>query len=138
MTTTTTEIRPGRSRRVSLSWIAPAILAVAALVLVVNLSRSMPTREDITVVNRTGAPVTLNVTGKAGGGLTGIGTIDPKSSETAQSVIDQGNEWVFELTVGPDRLEPITRTADQLRASHWTITIPADAADRLDVLQRSG
>ena len=53
-------------------------------------------------------------------------------------MIDQGNEWVFELTVGPDRLDPITRTADQLRASNWTVTIPADAADRLDVLQRSG
>ena len=98
----------------------------------------MPTREDITVVNRTGAPVTLNVSGKPGGTLTGVGTIDPKSSETARSVIDQGDVWVFELTVGPDRLDPIRRTAEQLRASNWTVTIPADATDRLDPLQRSG
>jgi hypothetical protein len=138
MTSTTTEIRPGRAPRVSLSWIAPAILAIAALILVVNLSRSMPGREHITVVNRTGAPVTMNVTGDPPHGTVGVGTFDPKSRETAQAVLDQGDVWRFELTVGPDRITGIRRTADQLRADNWTVTIPADAADGLDSLRRSG
>ncbi len=132
MTTTTTEIRPGRTPRVSLSWIAPAILAIAALVLVVNLSRSMPGREDVTVVNRSGATVTVNVTGDPPDGTVGVGTFDPNSRETAESVIDQGEVWRFELTVGPDRIAEIRRTAEQLRADHWTVTIPADAADALE------
>ena len=96
MTTTTTEIRPGRAPRVSLSWIAPAILAIAALILVVNLSRSMPGREDVTVVNRTGATVTVDVTGDPPDGTVGVGTFDPKSHERAQSIIDQGDVWRFE------------------------------------------
>jgi hypothetical protein len=138
MTTTTTEIRPGRTPKLSLSWIAPAILVIAALILVVNLSRSMPTRQDITVVNHTGATVTMDVTGDPPDGTIGVGTFDPKSRETAQSIIDQGNVWRFELTVGPDRIAEIRRTADQLRADNWTVTIPADAADRLDSLRRDG
>jgi hypothetical protein len=138
MTTTTTEIRPRRAPRLSLSWIAPAILAIAALVLVVNLSRSMPGREDITVVNRTGATVTMDVTGDPPDGTVGIGTFDPKSRETAEAVIDQGDVWRFELTVGPDRIAEIRRTADQLRAAHWRVTIPADAADGLEPLRRAG
>jgi hypothetical protein len=138
MTTTTTEIRPGRAPRLSLSWIAPAILAIAALVLVVNLSRSMPGRQDITVVNRTAATVTMDVSGDRPDGTVGVGTFDPKSRETAEAVIDQGDVWRFELTVGPDRIAEIRRTADQLRAGHWTVTIPADAADRLEPLRRAG
>lgn len=138
MTSTTTELRPDQSRRRSLSWIAPAVLVIAALVLVVNLSRSMPAREDITMVNHSGATVTLNVTGDPHDGVTGVGTVDPKSREIAESVIDQGDVWRFELTVGPNRIGEIRRTADELRSSNWTVTIPADAADRLDASQRSG
>ena len=42
MTTTTTEARPRGTPRISLAWIAPAILVLAACFLIVNLSRSMP------------------------------------------------------------------------------------------------
>ena len=138
MTSTTTELRPGRSPRVSLSWIAPAVLVLAALVLVVNLSRSMPARHDITMLNRSGATITLDVTDGKGVEWLGVGTADPRSRETAQSVIDQGDIWRFRLTVGPDRIGEIQRSADQLRASNWTVTIPTDAADRLATLRRTG
>ena len=138
MTTTTTELRPERSRRMSLSWIAPAVLALAAVVLVVNLSTSVPTRRNITMVNRSDATVTLEVTNRPGGERLGVGTIDPTSREVASAVIDPGSVWRFQLSVGPDQLGEIVRTADQMAASHWTVTIPADAADRLPALQRTG
>ncbi len=138
MTSTTTELRPGQSRRVPLSWIAPAILVVAALVLVVNLSRSMPAREDVTVVNRSGATVTLDATDQARDGWVGVGSVDPHDRVTAQEVIDQGDVWVFRLTVGPDRIGEIRRSAAQMRASNWTLTIPADAADRIQAVRRAG
>jgi hypothetical protein len=123
---------------VSLSWIAPAILAIAALVLVVNLSRSMPGRQNITFVNQTSATISVDATGNPPDGTVGVGTFDPKSRETAEAVIDQGDAWRFELTVGPDRIAEIRRTADQLRADHWTVTIPADAADVLEPSRRAG
>ena len=60
MTTTTTTMRPRGARKISLAWIAPGIVVVAALALIVMLSGSMPARETITVVNRTGAEVTVS------------------------------------------------------------------------------
>ena len=62
----------------------------------------------------------------------------PTTAITAQEVIDQGDVWVFRLAVGPDRIGEIRRTAAQLQASGWTLTIPADAADRLPELRRAG
>jgi hypothetical protein len=138
MTTTTTEVRPGRARRLQLSWIAPAILVLAALVMVVQLSRSMPAREDLTIVNHTGATVTLDATDQSRDGWVGVGTVDPLDRVTAQEVIDQGGVWIFRLTNGPDQLGEIRRTGDQLRAAHWTLTIPSDAADGLSPLRRAG
>jgi hypothetical protein len=138
MTTTTTEVRPGRARPLQLSWIAPAVLVLAALVLVVQLSRSMPAREDVTIVNRSGAAVTLDATDQSHDGWVGVGTVDPHDRVTAQEVIDQGGVWIFRLTVGPDRLGEIRRTDAQLQAAHWTLTIPSDAADGLPADRRAG
>jgi hypothetical protein len=136
MTTTTTMTRPRGARKVSLAWIAPGIVALAALALIVMLSGSMPARETITIVNRTGAEVTVNATDAQRDGWLGVGTIDPKARATTKEVVDEGGVWRFRLTVGPDSLGEITRTADQLRAAGWTVTIPADAADKLAPLRR--
>jgi hypothetical protein len=137
MTTTTTMARPRGSRRVSLAWVVPAILALAALVLIVNVSRSMPAQETITIENRTGAPVTLNVSDEQGGSWLGLGTVDPESRATMQSVAHQGDVWRFRLTVGPDHIGEIRRTEEQLRAADWKLTIPAEAADQLPRSRRS-
>ena len=71
------------------------------------------------------------------GGWLGIGTLDPKSRATTTEVVDEGSVWRFRLTAGPDELGEITRTEQQLRAADWTLTIPADAADRLPELRRT-
>ena len=137
MTTTTTSLRPRGSRKVSLEWIAPAILALAALVLIINLSASMPERDTVNFVNRSAAPVTVAVTGDARDGWLPIGTVDPKARERVESVIDQGGIWWFRLSVGPDQVGEIRRTSEQLRAARWTLTIPADVADNLREARRS-
>ncbi len=134
--TTTTTVRPRPAPRVSLTWIVPVLFALAAVLLIVNVAASMPGRETITIVNRTAAPVTVNASGDGGGWL-GIGTADPKSRTTVDAVADQGEHWRFRLTVGPDRVGEIRRSTEQLRASGWKITIPADAADQLPEAQRS-
>ena len=137
MTTTTTTDPPARARRVSLEWIAPAILAVAALVMVVILSGSHagPGHDHGREPDR--RPGHRERAGPADDGWLGIGTVDPLSRATVESVIDLGDVWRFRLTVGPDRIGEIRRTADQLRAADWTVTIPADAADRLPLARRS-
>jgi len=136
MTATTTSIRPRKSPRPSLWWIAPVLLAVVAAVFVLNLAQSVPSRDAIAVQNPTGAFVTVNVKGDHGGWL-GLGTVDPKSRAEFDSVADQGRVWHFRLSVGPDRIGEIVRTKDQLERSGWKITIPAGAADQLRVERRS-
>ena len=136
MTTTTTTMRPRGARKVSLAWIAPSVVALAALALIVVLSGSMPARETITIVNRTGAEVTVSASDAQRDGWLGIGTIDPTARLTTREIVDEGAVWRFRLAVGPDSIGEITRTADQLRAAGWTVTIPADAADQLPPLRR--
>jgi hypothetical protein len=137
MTTTTTTARPRGARQLSLAWIAPALLAVAALVIVVMLSMGTLGRDSVTIVNHTGAPVTLRVAGKDGGGWLGLGTVDPHGRDKIEAVIDQGSVWRFDLSVGPDHVGEITRTEDQLRASGFTLTIPKGAVDHLSERRRS-
>ena len=136
MTATTTSIRPRKSPRPSLWWIAPVLLAVVAAVFVLNLAQSVPSRDVIAVQNPTGAFVTVNARGDSGGWL-GLGTVDPKSRTEFDSVADQGRVWHFRLASGPDRIGEIVRTKDQLERSGWKITIPADAADQLRIQRRS-
>jgi hypothetical protein len=131
MTTTTTQARPRRAPKVSLEWIAPAVLVLAACLLIVNLSRSMPGRESVTIVNRTGAPVTVRASGADRDGWLGLGTVDPESRDTVEEVVDLGDVWHFRLSVGPDRITEIERTAAQLADAGWRLTIPADAVDQL-------
>lgn len=131
MTTAETTVRPRRPPRSSLLWILPALLVVAAALVVVNLSQSTPNRETITVLNRTPTHVTLSVTGAARDGWLGLGTVDPRSRATFESVADQGRIWRFRLTVGPTGIGEIVRTAEQLRAADWTLSIPATTTEGL-------
>jgi hypothetical protein len=131
MTATTTFTRPRKSPRASLVWVVPVLCAVVASLFVLNLAQSEPGREAVTVQNPTRAPVTVSVRGPNGSGWLGLGTVDPKSRATFESVADQGARWHFRLTVGPDRVGEIIRTKDQLDQAGWRITIPADAIERL-------
>lgn len=136
-TTATTEVRPRGAPRISLAWIAPAILAVAACLLIINLSRALPASDSITILNRTGAEVTVWATGEDRDGWLGIGTIDPESRHTVEAVVDQGDVWIFRLSVGPDRVGEIRRTSAQLQADNWRVTIPPDAVNQLPERRRS-
>jgi hypothetical protein len=119
-----------------LLWIVPVVLAMAVSVLFVTLATSLPDRQTVAIVNRTRAPVTVWATGEKGGGWYGLGTADPRSRTVIESVADQGGVWRFRLRVGPTVLGEIRRTADQLRASGWTVTIPADSANALPEAER--
>ena len=137
MTTTTTSARPRGAKRISLGWIAPVILLTAALLLIINVTTSMPTRDTVSILNRSAAEVTVEVSDSSGTSWLPIGTADPNARERVESVIDQGGVWRFRFMVGPDNVGEIRRSADQLRAAGWTVTIPADAADTLREARRS-
>jgi hypothetical protein len=137
MTATTTSVRPERSPRLRLVWIVPVVIALAVVVLAVNLSTALPARQRLTVRNETGAPVTIHATGDDGGRL-GLGTVDGRSGAEFDAVIDQGAVWRFRISVGPATIGTLRRTDDQLEAAGWRITIPAGAADQLPRSYRDG
>jgi hypothetical protein len=134
MTATTTDVRPRRPPRVRLVWIVPAVFAIAVAVLLVNLSTSLPGRERVVVRNATEAPVTVHTSG-SDGALLGLGTVDPGATAAFEEVADQGSSWRFRFSVGPRAIGQLRRSADQLDAARWRITIPADS---LDPAQRPG
>jgi hypothetical protein len=137
MAATTTSVRPNRSPRIRLVWIVPAIVAIAVVVLVVNLSTSLPERKTLAIRNPTRAPVTVHASGAAGSWL-GIGTIDPRSSLTFEQVSDQGSVWRFRLSVGPTTVGELRRTDGELGADRWRLTIPAGVTDQLSEARQPG
>jgi ribosomal protein S28E/S33 len=119
-------------------WIVPVLCVVVASLLIVELSRSMPGQETITVENRTSAYVTMDATGGDRDGWLGLGTVDPQGRAQFEAVADQGRVWRFRLAVGPTRIGDIVRTEEQLEAAGWRLVIPANAADQLRAERRSG
>jgi hypothetical protein len=137
MAATTTTLRPNRSPRIRLVWIVPAIVAIAVVVLAVNLSTALPGRETLVIRNPTRAPVTVYASGADGGWL-GIGTLDPGTTATFEEVADQGSVWRFRLRVGAEQVAELRRTADELSSDRWRLTIPAGAADGLSESRQPG
>jgi hypothetical protein len=101
------------------------------------LSASAPSRDTVTIVNRSDAPVTVEVSNDARAGWLPISTVDPKERDRVEAVIDQGGVWRFRLSVGPDQVGELRRTSGQLGAAGWTVTIPADVSDKLREARRT-
>jgi hypothetical protein len=136
MTATTTETRPRGARRITLTWVLPAVLALAAMVLVVGLTLGVPGRETLRFDNRTGVAVRVTASDDGRNGWLPVGTVDARGRARITEVLDQGDVWRFRYEVGPDRIGEVRRTRDQLEAASWTVVIPADAADALSSRRR--
>jgi hypothetical protein len=136
MTATTTETRPRGARPIALTWVLPAVLVLAAILLVVNLTLGVPARETLHFDNRTAVAVRVTASDDGRTGWLPIGTVDARSNSRVAEVIDQGDVWRFRYEVGPDRIAEVRRTRDQLEAADWTVVIPAGAADALSDRRR--
>jgi hypothetical protein len=136
MTATTTETRPRGARPLALTWVIPAVLVLAALLLVVSLTLGVPRRETLRFDNRTGVAVRVTASDDGRTGWLPVGTVDPQGRASITEVIDQGDVWRFRYESGPDRIGEVRRTRDQLEAASWTVVIPADAADALSSRRR--
>ncbi len=136
MTATTTETRPRGARPIALTWVIPAVLVVAAILLVVSLTAAVPAREALRFDNRTGVAVRVTASDAGRTGWLPIGTVDARSRNRVTEVIDQGDVWRFRYEVGPDRIAEVRRTGARLSADDWTVVIPADTADSLSNRRR--
>lgn len=127
MTATTA---PPRQRAGNRNGVMAAVGVLVAVVLVAGstlLARG-PAMVDVTIENESSAPVMVTVFGRDGSSVLPIGTVPAGSHTKFRAVIDQGDDWHFALTVGPDRVGELRRTRAQLDAAGWTVTIPASVA----------
>jgi hypothetical protein len=136
MTATTTETRPAGARRITLTWVLPAVFALAAILLVAGLTLGVPGRETLRFDNRTGVAVRVTASDEGRTGWLPVATIDAQGRARIEQVIDQGDVWRFRYEVGPDRIAELRRTRGQLEAAGWTVVIPADTADTLPSRRR--
>jgi hypothetical protein len=136
MTATTTETRPRGARRLTFTWVLPAVLAIAAILLVVGLTVGAPGREALRFDNRTDVAVRVTASDDGRNGWLPVATVDGRGRSRVDEVLDQGDVWRFRYEVGPDRIAEVRRTRDQLEAADWTVVIPADAADALSSRRR--
>lgn len=108
-----------------------AIVVVAAAVgLFLVIEASEPDLTRLTVENPTDAKLQVAVKSSPDDALLPVTTLEPQTSRTLGSVIDQGERWIFVAGWGDVRGE-FTVTRDELEASDWTVRLPASIAARV-------
>jgi hypothetical protein len=133
LVTNLTLARPDASKRVLRNLVEPlAILVVAVALAYGTFLVDVPSRVDrVTVVNRSGVPVTVDVTSGHNDGVLLLGTVDAGVSQVNHDVFDQGATWVFKLSHAGTALAPITVSRATLAKHNWRFVIPPDAPDAL-------
>jgi hypothetical protein len=135
VTATAAPPRPRIRHRAGLLAVLAAAAAVILLALVMIALRGPARVDRVSVVNPTGAPVTVSASGGDGSRLL-LGTVGGGSRFGFTEVLDQGDRWQFRLRVGPDAVGVVERTRDQLDRDDWTVTVPGSVIARLPADRR--
>lgn len=119
--------------------IRASVLATAALVVGIALALWIGTRllqgphfvERVRIVNETDYDVNANVSG-ADRRVLGLGYVESGTGTTVQSVIDQGDTWIFTFSYGGTRAAQVSVSQSELERGDWMVEVPAGAQERLD------
>lgn len=123
--------RPPVSRRVSLAAVAATVAVVAMLVGAGALVELPPTVDRITLVNPTQFALDVAVNSGGSGPWSPVGIVEQRSTQVAEQVLDQGDEWVFRFA-GQGRAAGETRLSrSQLEQSNWKLEIPVTIGEAL-------
>jgi hypothetical protein len=116
-----------RSRRFAL--IAAGVIASAALLAgLLALVQRPDFVSRVSVVNRTGSPLQVDVAAGRTAAILPLGVVDPRSSDTFKDVVDQGDVWYVHVTDTGSGARTLHFTREQLQHANWRVTIPADFA----------
>ncbi len=85
----------------------------------------------VTVTNATPYGIEVEVTNPQRDGWIDLGGFPPSATRPVYQVIDQGANWVFRFTHGPDDVGQIAMSRAELKRTNWRVTIPAELGDRL-------
>jgi hypothetical protein len=105
--------------------VGAAIAGVAALLGAFALVRAPDVVTDVTLVNRTGEMLDVDVRGESDGELVALAVLPPRGNVQVPDVVDQGDTWVFEVSREGRALGNIRLTRAQLERDGWRVVLPA-------------
>jgi hypothetical protein len=108
------------------------VIAIAALVGIQAALRGPELVDRVRVVNETPYLVDLEVTGNARDGWLKLGPVSPGETHNFGNVVDQGDEWIFHITTGPNDGGEFSVTKAELERARWDVAIPGDVQARLE------
>jgi hypothetical protein len=110
--------------------VATLVAAVSSLVLLRAALSSNVDHVTLRVDNQTSLVLTLEALDRSGTRLP-VGVAKPKARTTLYEVIDPGDRWTVVAAYGGREVHRQVLSAAELRASGWTIAIPAAATREL-------
>jgi hypothetical protein len=120
---------PSRGRRAAwLMYGIGATVCIAAVVLALRLQSGPATVKALTVHNDTPFEVAIDASGGPNDAVTPLGIVAGNTTETFQSVIDEGQTWHFSLTCSGHDGGRIIRTRADLARSGWQLQLGTDVA----------
>lgn len=123
-----------RSERASPADALTVLLAAVGfglVLLVVAPALDVPDHVDqISVDNPHPWPVHVAASQPGGGGWAGVGPVDQGDERTFQTVIDQGDQWVFRFSYAGHHTD-LRVTRARLEGDSWHVTVPDDLAHQL-------
>jgi hypothetical protein len=119
------------SRRGSRTPFLLGALAVAGALLISQLLAAPHFVSRITVDNRSGYALLVEVSDAHGDSWLPVGTIDRKGSTSFEQVYDVGDAWQFRLTAQTVGLGTVRVSRSQLERSNWHVEIPKGLGDPL-------
>jgi hypothetical protein len=116
-----------RSRRLALI-AAGVVVSVAILAGLLALLQRPDFVSHVSVVNRTGSPLQVDVAPGQRDAIMPLGVVDPHSTDTFHDVLDQGDVWYVHVTDAGTGTRTLHFTRQQLEHANWQVTIPAGFA----------
>ena len=125
------ERRRGFSLRTAALVLAAAVAAVAALLALSSLITEPTSVPTLNVRNDSQYDFQVSVGRPGGASSVRLGAAAQECTTPFSQVADQGASWELHFQAQGVDAGSVTVTREQLEASGWTATIPADAAQRL-------
>ena len=116
--------RPGRRIRQRGDVVLTVVVVVAASILIawVSVLLADPDRVDLVIENPTSYYVHVGVRPVEGEGRLGLGTVEPGTSMPFFEVLDQGDRWLFDYSLGGVDAPPVEVSREEL--SSGAVEIP--------------
>lgn len=120
--------------RKHLIWIVAVVALVGAVFMAVPMLEPPATVDRLTIVNSTDYRVEVTVRGSPDGSEQRFGAMQPGSVSTRNNVLDQGSEWIFDVSHAGASVGETAVARSDLADRQWTFEIPDRVAARLDAV----